>query len=80
VVEDFARLLSTYQVTTVVGDRYAGEWPREAFRRHGIAYGVTQTPLVQMSEQQSTSTLHGAPFGRPGSPALGVPTGQSCTD
>ncbi len=44
VVEDFARLLSTYQVTTVVGDRYAGEWPREAFRRHGIAYEVADTP------------------------------------
>ncbi len=43
VVEDFARLLSTYQVTTVVGDRYAGEWPREAFRRHGIAYEVADT-------------------------------------
>ena len=43
VVEDFARLLSTYQIATVVGDRYAGEWPREAFRRHGIAYEVADT-------------------------------------
>jgi hypothetical protein len=44
VVEDFARRLSTYHVATVVGDRYGGEWPREAFRRHGIAYEVTDTP------------------------------------
>jgi hypothetical protein len=43
VVENFAHLLSTYHVTTVVGDRYGGEWPREAFRRHGIAYEVADT-------------------------------------
>jgi len=27
-----------YGVTTVRGDRYAGEWPRERFRVQGIAY------------------------------------------
>jgi hypothetical protein len=37
-VEEFAQLLSEYQVTTVIGDRYAGEWPRERFAEHGITY------------------------------------------
>ena len=36
VVQDFAELLKTYRIREVVGDRYAGEWPRERFRAHGI--------------------------------------------
>lgn len=39
-VRDFADLLQRYGVTRVVGDRFAGEWPREQFRKHGIAYDV----------------------------------------
>jgi hypothetical protein len=38
VVEEFAKVLKQYSVTTVEGDRYAGEWPVEAFSRHGISY------------------------------------------
>ena len=38
VVQDFAELLRTYRVTEVTGDRYAGEWPRERFQRHGVTY------------------------------------------
>ena len=38
VVQEFAEVLRAYQVTTVTGDRYAGEWPREQFRKAGIEY------------------------------------------
>lgn len=38
VVAEFASLLATYSITSVRGDRYGGEWPRERFRTHGIAY------------------------------------------
>ena len=38
VVAEFAVNLKSYQVTTVRGDRYAGEWPREQFRKQGVAY------------------------------------------
>lgn len=38
VVQEFAALLGTYRVASVEGDRYAGEWPRERFREHGIRY------------------------------------------
>jgi hypothetical protein len=38
VVEEFAALLKTYRISAVTGDRYAGEWPRERFQRHGITY------------------------------------------
>jgi hypothetical protein len=44
VVEEFATLLKSYGVTTVCGDRYAGEWPRERFRVHGIEYEVAEKP------------------------------------
>ncbi len=44
VVEEFAALLAEYRVGRVSGDRYAGEWPRDAFRRNGIQYRVAESP------------------------------------
>jgi hypothetical protein len=41
VVAEFATLLKRYGLTEVSGDRFAGEWPREAFRGHGVAYQVS---------------------------------------
>jgi hypothetical protein len=41
VVAEFAGLLVSYRVTTVRGDRYGGEWPREAFRKCGVEYQVS---------------------------------------
>ena len=38
VVADFAELLRSYRNTRVQGDRFAGEWPRDVFRNHGITY------------------------------------------
>jgi hypothetical protein len=38
VVKEFAATLRSYGVTAIRGDRYAGEWPREAFRKHGVDY------------------------------------------
>jgi Phage Terminase len=40
VVAEFADTLKRYHISTIEGDRYAGEWPREAFARHGITYRV----------------------------------------
>lgn len=42
VVKEFAATLGTYRVTIVRGDRYAGEWPRERFREHGIEYCLAE--------------------------------------
>lgn len=42
VVADFAKTMQDYRISTVTGDRYAGEWPREAFRRHGISYELAE--------------------------------------
>src|SRR5581483_7511058 len=38
VVAEFTGVLKMYRVTRVCGDHYAGEWPRERFRVHGIGY------------------------------------------
>lgn len=40
VVAEAASLLKRYRCHTVTGDRYGGEWPREAFRHEGISYTV----------------------------------------
>ena len=42
VVDEFAELLKKYRVTNVVGDHYGGEFVREPFRKHGIAYEVSK--------------------------------------
>jgi hypothetical protein len=38
VVAEFADLLRSYRISTIEGDRYGGEWPRERFLEHGIEY------------------------------------------
>lgn len=39
-VTEFAETLKRFGLRTVKGDRYAGEWPRERFREHGITYEI----------------------------------------
>ena len=38
VVAEFAATFREYRILTIRGDRYGGEWPRERFAVHGIAY------------------------------------------
>jgi hypothetical protein len=35
---EHAAFLKSYGIRSVTGDRYAGEWPREQFSKHGISY------------------------------------------
>jgi hypothetical protein len=44
VVKDFCDLLKGYRITKVSGDRYAGEWPREVFKKHGVTYDASARP------------------------------------
>jgi hypothetical protein len=44
VVMEFAALMKSYRIRDVTGDRYAGEWPRERFREHGIEYKLSEKP------------------------------------
>src|SRR5262249_21584979 len=38
VANEFAATLRLYHVALVRGDRYAGEWPREQFKKLGVEY------------------------------------------
>lgn len=44
VVGEFCDLLKAYRVRTVEGDRYAGEWPREQFKKCGVTYEPASSP------------------------------------
>jgi hypothetical protein len=44
VVAEFAALVQAYGVSTVSGDRYAGEWPRERFLQHSITHQPAAQP------------------------------------
>jgi hypothetical protein len=44
VCAELADVLQSYRVVRVTGDRYAGEWPREQLRAHGIGYAVAERP------------------------------------
>jgi hypothetical protein len=44
VVDEFAQLLKTYDVTRVVGDHYGGEFVKEPFLKHGISYELCKQP------------------------------------
>jgi len=41
-VATFCTALSAYGLANVVGDRYAGEWVVDAFRKHGVEYQVSE--------------------------------------
>lgn len=41
VVEAFCAILQAYRCTSVTGDKYGGEWPRERFRAHQVNYQIS---------------------------------------
>jgi hypothetical protein len=43
-VEECAALLSRYGISTVYGDKYAGEWPVARFREHGVEFVQSARP------------------------------------
>jgi hypothetical protein len=38
VVDEFVKLLQSYKITTISGDRYGGAWPAERFNLNGVKY------------------------------------------
>lgn len=44
VISEFAQLCRAYGISRITGDRYAGEFPREQFRKHGIRYELSVKP------------------------------------
>ncbi|MEQ1953402.1 hypothetical protein [Mesorhizobium sp. CN2-181] len=48
VVNEFAKFLKQYGISRVEGDRYAGEWPREQFRKRSIEYRTAELTRSQL--------------------------------
>jgi len=48
VVQNFSALLREYGIRQVMGDRYAGEWPRERFAAHGTTYQPCEKPKSEL--------------------------------
>jgi len=44
VAEEFAAVMKAYRITKCTGDRYAGSWPSDAFKRFGIQYLPSEKP------------------------------------
>jgi hypothetical protein len=42
VTKEFSEILKTYNLSTITGDRWGGEFPREAFLKNGITYKVAE--------------------------------------
>jgi hypothetical protein len=63
VIEEYAKLCKQYRITSIKGDRYAGEFPREQFRKHGVNYEPSE---------KSKSELYGELVASINSTALGL--------
>jgi hypothetical protein len=48
VTEEYAKVIRSYRCTKVYGDRYAGEWPVEAFRKFGVNYEQSAKPKSEI--------------------------------
>src|SRR5262249_32996780 len=44
VIAELVVVLKSYRIWQISGDHYAGEFPRELFRQHGISYEVCKWP------------------------------------
>lgn len=48
VVAEFCDLMRRYRVSRVYGDRYGGEWVREAFRKAGVHYSASEKSKTEL--------------------------------
>jgi hypothetical protein len=48
VVEECCRDIAPYRIKTITGDAFGGEWPREQFRKHKVAYEVAEKHRSQL--------------------------------
>ena len=60
VVSEFAAVLKSYGLVHVCGDRYAGEWPVERFRAHGVRYVASEKAKSQIYPKAFRSSARGA--------------------
>ena len=53
VVAEFCETLANYKIRRICGDKYAGQWPAEQFKKHGVIY----EPAERTASQQFLELL-----------------------
>ncbi len=53
---EFCEVLKRYHVVSVIGDRYAGDYPGERFREHGVSKPTLAQELVELEEREVIET------------------------
>jgi hypothetical protein len=48
VVAEIAQLLKSYHISSVIGDRFGGEWVREVFMKHAVSYELSAMTKSQL--------------------------------
>jgi hypothetical protein len=48
IVEEYAALLKEYGISRATSDRYAGQWPADEFKKHGITVEQSAKPKSQL--------------------------------
>jgi hypothetical protein len=48
VVSEYSETLAVYGLERVTGDKYAGEWPRQAFEKHGVVYVTSERTASEL--------------------------------
>ena len=51
VVGEFAQTIKAYGLTSVIGDRWGGEFVRELFREHGVTYKLSERPKSDLYKE-----------------------------
>jgi len=69
VAAEYAALCRAYGIHEVVGDRYAGEWPREAFATNGVRYVPSERNKSELY-QALLPVLNGRGLELPDNPRL----------
>src|SRR5262245_23698668 len=59
VIDDLVILLKSYRIWQINGDHFAGEFPRELFRKHGICYEVCKSPKSSIRGAHSEGVISG---------------------
>ena len=59
VVNEFSEILKGYRISRVVGDRFAGEYPRELFRKNGIQYETSERTKSEIYHEFLAQVLSG---------------------
>jgi hypothetical protein len=59
-VSEFATVLRQYRLSDVMGDKYAGEWPREQFVKRGIMYRVCEQTRSELYLELLPKLMSGA--------------------